>query len=92
MAKIRQSFRRKKKKGKEDTAKEESCPVPETAEQLDIEPFDKRSKFRRSLSFRKKKVKLKLKKNMLYILFKRDISKHRSQKFRDFSKGLLRFD
>ena len=57
MAKIRQSFRRKKKKGKEDTAKEESCPVPETAEQLDIEPFDKRSKFRRSLSFRKKKVR-----------------------------------
>ena len=88
MAKIRQSFRRKKKKGKEDTAKEESCPVPETAEQLDIEPFDKRSKFRRSLSFRKKKVRC----FFFFILFKRDISKHRSQKFRDFSKGLLRFD
>lgn len=57
MARIRQSFRRKKNKGKEEFNKEESCAVAEEpAETLDIEPFDKRSKFRRTLSFKKKKV------------------------------------
>ena len=56
MARLRQSFRRKKKKGKDSESKDENIVATEPAETLDIQPFDKRSKFRRTLSFRKKKV------------------------------------
>ena len=59
MARLRQSFRRKKKKGKDSESKDENIVATEPAETLDIQPFDKRSKFRRTLSFRKKKVSSK---------------------------------
>lgn len=57
LARLRQSLRIKNNKKKVDEPKIEEDPD----DQIQIEPFDKKSKFRRSLSFRKKKNKSKKK-------------------------------
>ena len=55
LARLRKSFRRKKKSSNDEVKQE--IDTNQDQEQLHIESFDKKSKFRRTLSFKKKKVR-----------------------------------